>query len=104
MAESTKLARANTVEHVDQARGLRLAASGRDAWLDISAEMLYEHQSNLEKRLAATRREAEIIESRLNNEGYIAKAPAELVDESRKALADKKAAIERLEHELEVLA
>lgn len=99
-----KLARAKTVEHVDQARGLRLAASGRDAWLDISAEMLYEHQSNLEKRLAATRKEAEIIATRLNNEGYIAKAPADLVDESRKALAEKQAAIERLEHELEVIA
>lgn len=98
-----KLAKAKAVEHIDQARGLRLAASGRDAWLDISAEMLYEHQNNLEKRLAATRKEANIIESRLNNEGYIAKAPAELVEESRKALADKQATIERLEHELEVI-
>lgn len=99
-----KLSRAKAVEHVDQARGLRLAASGRDAWLDISAEMLYEHQSNLEKRLAATRKEAEILESRLNNQGYIAKAPADLVAESRKTLADKQATIERLEHELKVIA
>ena len=98
-----KLAGAKSVEHTDQARGLRLAASGRDAWLDISAEMLYEHQSNLEKRLADTRKEAGIVEARLSNEGYIAKAPAALVEESRKALAEKQAAIERLEHELEVI-
>lgn len=98
-----RLAKAKAVEYVDQARGLRLAASGRDAWLDISAEMLYEHQSNLEKRLANTRKEAAIIETRLGNEGYIAKAPAELVEESRKTLAEKQATIERLQHELEVL-
>lgn len=99
-----KLARAKSIEHVDQARGLRLASSGRDAWLDISAEMLYEHQSNLEKRLADTRKEVGILETRLGNGGYTAKAPAELVQESRKVLADKQAAIERLEHELQVIS
>lgn len=98
-----KLAHAKAVEHIDQARGLRLAASGRDAWLDISADMLYEHQSNLEKRLADTRKEVTILESRLQNEGYVAKAPAELVEESRTTLAEKQAAIERLEHELQVI-
>ncbi len=98
-----KLARVNSVKPADNARGLRLAASGRDAWLDISAEMLYEHQSNLEKRLAATRKEAEILSQRLSNEGYIVKAPAELVTESRKTLAEKQATIERLAHELEVI-
>ncbi len=97
------LARLKSVDHVETPRGLRLAASGRDAWLDISAELLYEHQANLEKRLADTRKAAQIIESRLANEGYVAKAPAELVEESRQALADKQAAIQRLEHELEVI-
>lgn len=99
----SKLARVTGIEHVDTPRGMRLAASGRDAWLDISAEKLYEHQTNLEKRLAATRKEAQILEARLSNEGYVAKAPAELVEESRKVLADKQATIERLEHELEVI-
>lgn len=99
----SKLARVTGIEHVDTPRGMRLAASGRDAWLDISAEKLYEHQTNLEKRLAATRKEAQILEARLSNEGYVAKAPAELVEESRKVLADKQATVERLEHELEVI-
>ncbi len=99
-----KLARLNSIERADQPRGLRLAASGRDAWLDISAETLYEHQSNLEKRLAAARKEAEILEQRLSSENYVAKAPAALVDDSRKSLAEKQAAILRLQHELEVLA
>lgn len=98
-----KLARAKSVTATTDPRGLRLASSGRDAWLDISQELLYEHQANLEKRLANTRQEAAILEGRLQNEGYIAKAPAELVEESRKALADKQATIKRLENELQVI-
>jgi valyl-tRNA synthetase len=71
--------------------------------LDISAELLYEHQSNLEKRLASARREAEVLETRLSNEGYLAKAPAELVEETRKQLAEKQATIDRLHGELQVI-
>ncbi len=99
-----KLAKAKTVEHTDQPRGLRLAASGRDAWLDLDADTLYEHQTNLEKRLADTRGEIATLEARLSNESYVAKAPAQLVEESREQLASKQALVERLEAELQVLS
>lgn len=99
-----KLTRASAVTETDTARGLRLAASGRDAWLDIDAETLYEHQSNLEERLADTRKEAGNLEARLSNESYVAKAPAALVDESRKLLSEKVALLERLESELSVIS
>ncbi len=99
-----KLAKAKAVEHVDQPRGLRLAASGRDAWLDLDADTLYEHQTNLEKRLADTRSEIATLEGRLSNENYVAKAPAQLVEESREQLASKQALVERLEAELQVLS
>lgn len=98
-----KLAHATSVEHTDQARGLRLAASGRDAWLDVGAEVLYEHQSNLERRLAEAKKEVSVLEGRLGNENYTAKAPAELVQESRELLAAKQALVERLERELQVI-
>lgn len=108
VAENTdliaKLARLKGIEHVDQARGLRLAASGRDAWLDISAEVLYEHQSNLEKRLAEARSAAQTLEKRLANENYVSQAPAALVEESREMLASKTELIGRLEGELNVLS
>ena len=98
-----KLTRAASVDHIDTARGLRLASSGRDAWLDIDAETLYEHQTNLEKRLAEAHAAAHALESRLSNENYVKKAPQELVDETKEQLASKKALIERLEAELTVL-
>lgn len=99
-----KLARAISVEHVDQARGLRLAASGRDVWLDIDDETLYEHQANLEKRLAEERQHVRTLESRLANDNYIAKAPAALVEESRKTLREKQELITRLQNELQVVS
>ena len=99
-----KLARVTSVEYVDQARGLRLAASGRDVWLDIDDETLYEHQANLEKRLAEERQHIRTLETRLANDNYVAKAPAALVEESRKTLREKQELITRLQNELQVVS
>jgi valyl-tRNA synthetase len=100
----SRLAKLKTIEKVDQARGIRLALTGRDAWLDVSAKTLAEHQTNLEARLADTHRELQVLTGRLENEGYLAKAPAALVEESKKQQAEKQALVERLQHELEVLS
>lgn len=97
------LARLKDVQHVDQARGLRLAASGREAWLDVNEETLYEHQTNLEVRLSEIRQFVKTLEARLANKDYISKAPAHLVEESHEQLQSKKTLIERLEDELKVL-
>ena len=99
-----KLARVTSVDYVDQARGLRLAASGRDVWLDINDETLYEHQANLEKRLAEERQHIRTLETRLANDNYVAKAPAALVEESRKTLREKQELITRLQNELQVVS
>ncbi|MEO5950717.1 MAG: valine--tRNA ligase [Candidatus Saccharimonadales bacterium] len=97
------LAKLKDVTEIDQARGLRLASSGRDAWLDVSPDILYEHQTNLEVRLAETKAFIATLESRLGNETYVSKAPTRLVEESREQLESKKLLVERLENELNVL-
>ncbi len=97
------LGRLKEVREADQPRGLRLAASNREAWLDVSEETLYEHQTNLEMRLAETRQFIATLEGRLSNETYVAKAPAHLVEESRQQLEAKKTLIAHLETELDVL-
>jgi valyl-tRNA synthetase len=98
------LGRLEAVTLTDQARGLRLAASNREAWLDVSQETLYEHQTNLEVRLSETRQFVEMLERRLANDVYVSKAPPHLVEESRDQLVSKKSLIERLEVELNILA
>lgn len=97
------LARLKDIQHIDVPRGLRLAASGRDAWLDVTEETMYEHQTNLEVRLAETRAFVDTLKARLENENYVKKAPEHLVEESRKQLESKEKIIERLETELEIL-
>ena len=91
------------ISHTDQPRGLTLAATGREAWLDVDEKTLYEHQSNLEVRLAEAHAKAKHLRARLANETYVAKAPAALVEQSKSELDEISARIERLVHELDVI-
>lgn len=97
------LLRLKSIEKIDQPRGLRLATANREAWLDIDSETLYQHQSNLEKRLAATRARQKGLAARLDNPSYTEKAPEHLVTETKKELMEVEALIERLVHELDVI-
>lgn len=99
-----RLAKLKEVITVNQPRGIRLATSGREAWIDISSDTLYEHQTNLEVRLAETHKDIAMLEGRLANEAYISKAPAKLVDETKHQLEQKKALRERLMNELKVIS
>ena len=98
-----KLARLKAVEQTDQPQGLRLANSGREAWLVIDEKALYEHQSNLEVRLAEAKARLTNLAARLANDRYVAAAPAELVEASRKEANETKQLIERLQNELQVI-
>jgi valyl-tRNA synthetase len=98
-----KLARLREITHVDQAKGLRLPASGREAWLDVSEETLYEHQTNLETRLAETHAAIAHFEARLASESYVSKAPTALVEETKQQLEAKKVLVIALQRELDVL-
>ena len=99
-----QLARLETIEHTEEPRGLRLANSGREAWLVIDEKTLYEHQSNLEVRLAEAKARLKNLAARLSNDRYVLQAPAELVDQSRKEAEETKQLIERLSAELQVIA
>ena len=99
-----RLAKLQEVVFVDQPRGLRLPSAGREAWLDISEETLYEHRTNLETRLAETHAAIANLQQRLDNKAYIEKAPADLVADTKKQLEQKQALVTALVHELDVLA
>lgn len=99
----SRMARLSGLETTDQPTGLRLANSGREAWLVVDEKTLYEHQSNLEVRLAETIRHRDVVKARLSNETYVEKAPAELVEASRKDLHETDEIILRLENELKVI-
>ena len=98
------LMRLEAIEHTDQPRGLRLAAANREAWLDIDSETLYQHQENLEMRLAEARQKLAGLKKRLENPTYVEKAPAHLVEETREQLAEQEKIITRLVSELKVIS
>ena len=100
----TQLLRLEAIEPTDTPRGLRLAAANREAWLDIDAETLYQHQENLEVRLAEARQTKQRLADRLANPTYRQKAPANLVKETTDQLAEQERTIERLVAELRVIS
>lgn len=94
------LARLKEVARVDAPEGLRLAVPQREAWLAIDADILYEHQTKLEGRLADTRTQIERLEKRLATPSYINNAPKAIVEDTRKQLGEQKHLEERLVKEL----
>ena len=98
------LTRAEAIMQTDQPRGLRLALTHREVWLDVDHDTLYEHQSNLEVRLSETKAYVNTLEARLANDNYVKKAPDHLVEQTREELKEKQALAERLSHELQVLS
>lgn len=97
------LAKLEAVEATTQPRGLHLATTGRDVWLDIDKETLYEHRANLEVRLNEAHHLEDTLQSRLGNETYLQKAPPALVEESRQQLEATSLLINKLQHELDVI-
>lgn len=98
-----KLARLNSVKQSDQPRGLRLPGSGRDAWLDVSEEAHNAHRTNLESRLAEVHAQIELLEKRLENKSYVEKAPAALVEDTKKQLEANQKLAQALVRELEII-
>lgn len=98
-----QLANLAAVTHVVQPSGLRLAVPNREAWLQIDADALYEHQTKLESRLAETRERVHTLQLRLDNEGYVKSAPAAIVNQTRDELNEQLELESRLQNELSVL-
>jgi valyl-tRNA synthetase len=99
-----KLAKLSAVTHVEQPKGLRLAVPNREAWIEVTEEVLYEHQSKLEVRLAETRKRVGSLKTRLDNPRYIEQAPLQVVEDTRRELEEQSGLAERLSRELEVLS
>lgn len=99
-----QLTRVNEVKKVDQPKGLRLAASGREAWLDVDKKTLSQHQTNLEIRIQEVRQQIKNLSSRLDNKSYLEKAPPALVEESKKHLTEKQVLVDKLVSQLNVIS
>ena len=84
-------------------KGIRLAVSGREIYLDVPEEIVKTYKDQLTARILAVGRELDSLEARLRNPKYVEKAPAHLVAETRSGIEEKSALIERLKLELSVI-
>lgn len=98
-----RLAGLKAVEQVHQPEGLRIAVPNREAWLKVTPEVLYEHQSKLEVRLASCKERIMQLEKRLSNENYVKNAPEKVVEETRAELETQRELENRLGRELEAI-
>ncbi len=81
-----------------------LLAEGVTVELDLAGTVDVEaERKRLERDLAAARKEAQSMTAKLGNEGFTAKAPADVIEKSRTRLAAGEADITRLESRLAAL-
>lgn len=97
------LSRAPQVLETDAPHGFSLATSGLGAYLDVPAKVLAEYKNDLNERIDKVSAEIELLEKRLSNENYIAKAPAHLVEETREEFSNKKAELDKIKKAVELL-
>lgn len=96
------LAQLKDIEHVNEGRGLRLAIAAHEAWLDVDAKTLEQHQTKLEERLASARENIARLQNRLANKSYVNNAPEAVVAQTKAQLAEQQTIAERLLRELEI--
>ena len=84
-------------------RGLRLALAGHDLYLDVPAEVVAAYRAELEEKILSVGRELDGLNARMMNPAYVERAPAELVKETRDAIAEKEGLISRMKQQLEAI-
>lgn len=97
------LSQLKTIKQIGEGRGMRLAVANHAVWLDVSEKTLHKHQANLKLRLATTQKNIALLQKRLENKGYVEKAPVSVVTQTRTQLAEQKTIEQRLVRELDVI-
>ena len=89
--------------NAEDAAGLHLAIHNHNIYIQIPEKIHEKYKANLEDRILKMGLEITTLEKRLESPNYVTKAPKELVEETRKSLADKKSLLEKAKAELELI-
>lgn len=98
------LAKLKDVKHDRTPHGLKIVLPHGITWLELSDEELNSYKDDLQAKLESLKNEVYTLERRLENKGYVEKAPEALVEETRRQLADKKRQTTHLAEQLSELA
>ncbi|HEY8999511.1 MAG TPA: valine--tRNA ligase [Candidatus Saccharimonadales bacterium] len=94
-----RLAHLSRVRQSGEPAGLKLTQTTQDCWLAIDDETLKRYAEKLEEQQLQARIVAERLSKRLNNESYVAQAPAAIVAQTRVQLAEAEERLHALEAE-----
>ena len=84
------LAKLKDVKQDKTPRGLRIVLPHSTTWLELTTEEIQSYKDELQDKLDNLKNQVYKLEARLANKGYVEKAPASLVEETKRDLADKK--------------
>ena len=84
------LAKLRNVRQDRTPHGLKIILPHSTAWLELTEEEIADYKDKLQAKLAKLKSEIYGLERRLASQGYLEKAPEQLVHETKKQLADKK--------------
>ena len=84
------LAKLKAVKHDNTPHGLKIVLPRTTTWLELSDDEIQSYKDDLQAKLDKLKNEIYALEHRLENKGYVEKAPTKLVEETRQQLADKK--------------
>lgn len=98
------LAKLKDIKHDHTPHGLKIVLPHSITWLELSDEELNSYKDDLQVKLESLKNEVYTLERRLENKGYVEKAPEALVEETHRQLADKKRQTTHLAEQLSELA
>lgn len=81
------LAQLDHVTEVEDGRGLELVSANGECWLDIDHDTLEQFTVQIKRKIEDINKQIDTLQIRLNNESYISRAPAKLVQQSKDQLA-----------------
>jgi valyl-tRNA synthetase len=94
-----RLTNVETVTEVQVGPGLRLINTSYQCWLDVDVKMLKQYIRELGRKQKVQKELVLRLETRLINSAYIAKAPPEVIEQTKKQLLEAQVILETIEQE-----
>ncbi len=95
-----QLGRLGEVEKTEAGQGIRLTNTRADVWLDIDYKTAKTYLNKLKDQVRDQENLIKILEGRLSNKAYVARAPKKLVEETKSQLTEEKDKLQAMLTEL----
>jgi valyl-tRNA synthetase len=95
-----KLAGIAAIDEVKSGYGLHLTTPGVEGWLDVEHSVINEYVAGMQSQLKELQDQATALQTRLDNKGYLKKAPPKLVEQTKSQLKDTQSQTKKLKNQI----